>query len=182
MPGCPESVWPGRGPAGISQQQMGACGASVPHPPFSVQAENSLWWLYLRFRPGRPAKGQPLAGILPGEGGSELSHHPGARGKARMKSPEARTSRETHKRQDRDAVAEAVAPWSCSVAPWGWLGALGATDRGLRSHFRVRRERPEPPLQFHQARGHGLGRGGGALRARAATQAQVRVSRTPASS
>lgn len=44
-----------------------------------------------------------------------------ARGKAGMKSPEARTSRETHKRQDRDAVA---AEWPLGAAPWplgnGW--------------------------------------------------------------
>ena len=42
-----------------------------------------------------------------------------ARGKAGMKSPEARTSRETHKPQDRDAVAAGVGPSELLGGPLG---------------------------------------------------------------
>lgn len=50
----------------------------------------------------------------------------------------------------------AVQQWVPLEQPrWGWSWVPGATDQGLRSHFRGRPKRPELLLYFHRVRGRG---------------------------
>ena len=93
--------------------------------------------------------GSALRRMLPGEGGSELARPLVALGRAGMKTPKPRLPGEPAQASGLSSVAAAARPLKMLHGRRQGLGVLGATDRCLRSHFGVRRERLEPRLQFH---------------------------------